>query len=135
MPISSSGWTLIVVAEDGLDSNWCIRCCNATRYAFVKRDAATGELIACGLGDFFPRVTGRDESVEAEAGAERYVPPTIGHLVSERKPDKIDEIVGPLTEKRARLVKEELDKRAAAEAKHAAGLQEQERSAAEANNG
>lgn len=110
MPIvpapGGSGWTLLVVSEDGPESRWYERRCEALRYAFVTRvaDTNTDRLVACGPVDFYTHVTGRRPQDGDKDRMEEYVPGLIKHLVKECEFDEVEEVVGPFINRRAQLV-------------------------------
>ncbi len=111
-PIAAGGrWTLLVVAEDGPESRWYTRRCIALRYALVTRDAATGDLVACGPAEFLARATGRRGDGDGDETAGAYVPGHIKHLVRECNKDEVDEVAGPFWERHGELVDAEAEAR------------------------
>ncbi|KAK3343544.1 hypothetical protein B0T25DRAFT_554597 [Lasiosphaeria hispida] len=101
MPIDASGWTLLILTEEDIDSSLYRDTCDVLRYAFVTRDASTGRVITCGPAGFYARATGQDGTCEMDM----RIPEAIRGLVRECGPDEAEEVTGPFMEKREQLVK------------------------------
>lgn len=106
------GWTLLIVSEDGPESSWYTRRCDALRYAFVThvagKDAEDG-LVACGPADFYTRAMGAQQQQPSSGDkwseeGHFVVPEHIQHLVKECALDEVQEIVGPFMQKRTQLL-------------------------------